>query len=136
MKSKSIYYMTLATVFVVTSALGACNRQQQSEGEAKYDAAKENAAEKYDEAKADVREGMNEAGAKMDDATITTKVKSSIIAEPGLDALDINVNTAGGVVTLLGTVDTSEHRTRAEEIARNTEGVKSVDNKLNIQAKS
>lgn len=135
MKTKPIY-MTLAIAFVLTSTLAACNRQQSAETEAKYEDVKENAAEKYDAAKADVREGMSEAGAAMDDATITTKVKSGIIAEPGLDAMDINVNTTAGVVTLLGTVDSSERRVRAEEIARNTEGVKSVDNKLDIQAKS
>ena len=135
MKTKPTYIM-LATAFALMFALGACNRQQSAENEAKYEDTKENTAEKYDEAKADVREGMNEAGAKMDDATITAKVKSSIITEPGLDALDINVNTTDGAVTLLGTVDSSERRARAEGIARNTEGVKSVDNKLDIQAKS
>ena len=135
MKTK-LTYMTLAATFAMASALGACNREQSTDVEAKYENTKESAGETYDEAKADVREGMNEAGAKLDDATITTKVKSGIIAEPGLDAMDINVNTAGGVVTLLGTVDSSERRARAEQIARNTEGVKSVDNQLNIQAKS
>ncbi len=135
MKTKPIF-MTLATAFVLTSTLAACNREQSAETEAKYEDTKENAAEKYDAAKADVREGMSETGAAIDDATITTKVKSSIIAEPNLDALDINVNTAGGAVTLLGTVESSEQRVRAEEIARSTEGVKSVDNQLDIQAKS
>lgn len=129
-------YTALAAAFVMTSALGACNREQSAEVGAKYEDTKDSAAETYDQAKADVREGMSEAGATLDDATITTKVKSSIIAEPGLDAMDINVNTAGGVVTLLGKVESSEQRARAEEIARATEGVKSVDNKLDIQAKS
>ncbi len=36
------------------------------------------------------------------------------------------------VVTLRGTVETAEQKTEAEQIAKNTEGVKSVNNQLKV----
>ena len=40
----------------------------------------------------------------VDDAAITAKVKTAIMAEPGLKATEINVDTKDAVVTLTGTV--------------------------------
>lgn len=143
MKTKPLY-LTLAAL-AVTTALTACNREQSSEAKAEYgetknnasanyDEAKDSASENYAQAKSEAREGYSEASATMSDATITAKVKSSIIAEPDIEAMNINVDTANGVVTLRGTVHSSAESDRVEEIARNTNGVKSVDNKLDIQA--
>jgi hyperosmotically inducible periplasmic protein len=143
MKTKPLY-LTLAAL-VMATALTACNREQSSEAQAEYGEMKNNASENYDEAKAnasasydqaksEVREGYNDASATMGDAAITAKVKSSIIAEPDIEAMNINVDTVNGVVTLRGTVHSSAESDRVEEIARTTEGVKSVDNKLDIQA--
>src|SRR5262245_45541481 len=42
--------------------------------------------------------------ASADDATITTKVKEAVMADPNLKSTDINVDTKNGVVTLAGTV--------------------------------
>ncbi|WP_368854327.1 BON domain-containing protein [Gulbenkiania mobilis] len=41
----------------------------------------------------------------------------------------MNVDTKDGVVTLKGNTDTAQ-KTRAEEIAKTVEGVKSVENQL------
>lgn len=64
---------------------------------------------------------------KVDDAWITTKVKSEFAANKAVKATDISVSTTDGVVTLSGTVATSKEKTHAEAIAKKIKGVKSVD---------
>ncbi len=73
------------------------------------------------------------AGAAIDDSFITTSVKSAVLAEPGLSALKIDVDTKDGVVTLSGTVASPELKTRATQIAQNTSGVRSVIDKLEVK---
>jgi len=72
------------------------------------------------------------AGQVIDDATITSKVKAALLADPEISGLKINVDTAGGVVKLKGEIKTMALRRKAESIARGVEGVKSVDNQLVI----
>jgi hyperosmotically inducible protein len=64
------------------------------------------------------------------DAAITAQVKSLLIAEPGIRALDINVDTANGHVRLAGTVANDAQRATAERLASKVAGVKSVTNEL------
>jgi hyperosmotically inducible protein len=73
------------------------------------------------------------AGDKVDDAAITTKVKTALMAEPGLRSLEINVDTHDNVVTLNGTVDSQEKKQRAMQIAQGVEGVKSVSDNLVVK---
>jgi hyperosmotically inducible protein len=70
------------------------------------------------------------------DSTITAKVKSAIIAEPDLSALDIKVNTDNGVVTLTGSVDNSQKVQKAAQVAQAIDGVKSVNNQLSVKSAS
>ena len=72
-------------------------------------------------------------GAAVEDATITTKVKSAVLAEPGLKTLQIGVDTKEGVVTLSGTVDTPVLKDRAMQIAQQVDGVRSVVDNLSIK---
>ena len=72
-------------------------------------------------------------GSYIDDATITTKVKAAILAEPGLKTLQIGVETFKDVVQLSGFVDTAQSKTRAEELAAGVPGVISVKNNLVIK---
>jgi hyperosmotically inducible protein len=64
---------------------------------------------------------------KVDDAWITTKVKSEFAANKAVKATDISVSTTDGVVTLSGTVATSHEKASAQTIAKKVKGVKSVD---------
>jgi len=73
------------------------------------------------------------AGAVIEDSFITTSVKSAVLAEPGLSALKIDVDTKDGVVTLSGTVASPELKSRATQIAQNTSGVRSVIDNLEIK---
>jgi hyperosmotically inducible protein len=67
---------------------------------------------------------------ELTDSLITTKVKTVILAEKGLKTMQISVETQKGVVLLSGFVDSAAQITRAEQVAKGVEGVKSVKNSL------
>jgi hyperosmotically inducible protein len=70
------------------------------------------------------------------DATLTTKVKSALAADVGLRTLTgISVDSDGSTVTLKGSVDTEANKRRAEQVAQGVEGVSTVRNQLNVEAK-
>ena len=62
----------------------------------------------------------------VDDTWITTKVKSSLLADADVSGLDINVDTLNGVVTLRGQVESQAQIDTATRIAREIEGVTDV----------
>lgn len=66
------------------------------------------------------------------DAWITTDAKVRLIANSDTPARDINVDTLGGVVTLFGTVPTEAARRAAEMEIKKVDGVKSVENDLQV----
>lgn len=74
-------------------------------------------------------------GEYVDDAGITTKVKTAILREPGLKVMQIDVNTYKGVVQLSGFVDSEDSIRKAGQIAGSVEGVKSVINNLAVKPK-
>jgi osmotically-inducible protein OsmY len=70
------------------------------------------------------------------DPWVTTKVKTKILADDLLDKSEINVDTTNdGVVTLKGTVPSVAAETRALELARTTEGVRTVVDRLEVKAR-
>ncbi len=72
-------------------------------------------------------------GQYLDDKVITAKVKAAIVEDPGVKALQIKVESYEGVVQLSGFVDSPEQISRAGEIAKGVEGVKSVKNDLIVR---
>jgi len=73
------------------------------------------------------------AGTSADDATITASVKTKLVAEKASNLTRVDVDTNNGTVYLNGTVDTAEQKARAEQLARQAQGVKSVVNNLQVQ---
>jgi hyperosmotically inducible protein len=69
-------------------------------------------------------------GAAISDTGITTKVKAKYVGEDRLKGSHIKVVTTNGVVTLTGTALNSDSKAAAEELARNVDGVRSVDDQL------
>jgi hyperosmotically inducible protein len=67
-------------------------------------------------------------GEFIDDSVITTKVKTAIFNEPTLKTFEINVKTTKGVVELSGLVSSKTDMSKAADVARGVEGVKSVKN--------
>lgn len=73
-------------------------------------------------------------GEYIDDTAISAKVKSAFVSDDSVKALDVQVETFRGVVQLSGFVDNMNQKSRAEQIARSTNGVRDVRN--NIQLKT
>ena len=72
-------------------------------------------------------------GETIDDATITTRVKTSLLNDPDVGGLRIDVDTFKGVVTLSGRVKTREEETKAVALARKIGGVSEVKSTLQVQ---
>lgn len=72
-------------------------------------------------------------GDSLDDAWIHTKVRSKLMGEGSFPGGNLNVDVQNNVVTLRGSVASRADRTKAEQIAKETDGVKSVRNQLVIK---
>jgi osmotically-inducible protein OsmY len=68
------------------------------------------------------------------DPWITTKIQAKYFLDADVKGHRIDVDTNNGVVTLKGTVASAEHKSEAEQIAKQTEGVKRVINQLTVGA--
>ncbi len=71
--------------------------------------------------------------APVDDATITTRVKTAFINDPVVGAAKIDVDTFKGVVTLSGRVKNKEEEAKAVALARSIKGVTDVKSTLQVQ---
>jgi osmotically-inducible protein OsmY len=87
-----------------------------------------------------VRRKAQEAGQAISDATadarITAAIKGKLVASRDLSALSISVNTTAGVVTLSGTVPSTEAISKAMLLAMETDGVKEVISTLQVKPKT
>jgi hyperosmotically inducible protein len=81
------------------------------------------------------KDGLSKTGEVMTDGWITTRVKARFVSDDLLKDSNISVKTDDHVVTLEGTVTSSAGRTRAATIAKRTEGVHQVVNRLTIGSK-
>jgi osmotically-inducible protein OsmY len=72
-------------------------------------------------------------GETIDDATITTRVKTALLNDPDVGGLRIDVDTFKGVVTLSGRVKTKDEEAKAVALARRIGGVMDVKSTLQIQ---
>lgn len=88
------------------------------------------------EAGADIGEkiavGAARASESIDEARLTTKVKSKIALDDTLDGSRIHVDTSDDRVTLTGTVINEVQHARALALARETEGVAAVVDQLSV----
>jgi ribose 5-phosphate isomerase B len=72
-------------------------------------------------------------GGVLDDAGISTRVKTRLFADDRLSGFAIGVNTFKGEVTLSGGVDTQEQKELATQIAQSVEGVSGVNNVIMLK---
>ena len=77
-----------------------------------------------------VRESTGEF---IDDALITTKIKSQLAGDDIMRAFQISVETFRGIVQLSGFVNSQMDVERADEIATNVNGVRSIKNNLIVK---
>ena len=80
-----------------------------------------------------VTRGQESVGAYVDDATITTQIKSRFVENKEVDATSIRVETLNGTVMLSGFAKDATEKFTAENIARKVNGVKSVKNEIAVR---
>ena len=73
-------------------------------------------------------------GQSLDDAWLYTKVKTKLTSDSVDQALKINVDVNNDVVTLRGKVDSPAAKLKAEQLAKETDGVKEVRNLLKVKS--
>jgi len=136
---------TVIAAAVAALALSACDRNDERSAGEKIDSATasagnaaeragnavENAAERTGQA---IGNASDRAGAAIDDATVTARVNAELAKDPGLSALRIDVDTESGRVVLKGSAPDAAARERATQIAARVDGVKGVDNRLEVKS--
>lgn len=80
-----------------------------------------------------VHRGQQSTGAYVDDAAITTSLKSRYVGKPEVDASAISVETLNGVVLLSGFAKDDKEKAAAESMAWKVAGVKSVKNEIIVR---
>lgn len=78
-------------------------------------------------------ETSQSTGEMIDDAAITTRVKTALIRSEQVDANDVNVETYKGVVQLNGFVDSRAEASAAVKVARDVAGVEDVQDNLEVK---
>jgi len=73
------------------------------------------------------------AGETVSDASISTAVQSKLTADRISNFTRVDVDTERGTVNLSGVVQSVEQKARASELARQVNGVKRVNNNLQVQ---
>ncbi len=72
-------------------------------------------------------------GEVVDDAAITTKVKSALLADKEVSGLAVKVKTYRGSVQLSGFVKSEAEKMKAAEVAQRVEGVQTVNNDIIVK---
>ena len=72
------------------------------------------------------------AEADRPDSWVTLKTKLALLTSEDVSGLDVDVDTANGRVTLRGKVETPQEKSKAEAVARGIEGVRDVENRLQV----
>ena len=81
-----------------------------------------------------VTSGQERTGEYIDDATITTQVKSALATDGSMTLANrVSVETSQDIVQLSGFVPTAAEKDQAEQIARTVKGVRGVKNNIIIQ---
>lgn len=119
-----------APVILITILIGvsACNKQNSAESAVKsIDTAIENTS-------SEVKYNSQKMGVYMDDSVVTAKVKAALLADSGMQVFEINVETAKGITTLQGAVDSNKNKKNVEVMIAGIDGVKHVNNELVIES--
>lgn len=88
----------------------------------------------YDKSRSDYERdrGSSTIGSGANDSWLWFKTRSALLTTSDLRESTINVDVVNDVVTLKGTVETAAQKTKAEQVAKDIDGVKSVKNELKV----
>jgi hyperosmotically inducible protein len=115
--------MICVTSIAALASLAGCSSDRTVQGE----------MEKQGEA---AERQMDKMGQNIDDAAITTAVKSKLAADVRLSTIaDISVETENGVVTLDGAVESDAIKAAAEDAAHSVDGVLRVSKQIRVEPK-
>lgn len=92
------------------------------------------AGQKADRAWQKTKDLTRDAKSEVSDSWLTAKTKIALFADERVKGRQVGVETAGGVVTLRGKVDSNEAKAAAASLAEGIEGVQSVRNDLQVVA--
>ena len=82
------------------------------------------------------KENKETIGESLDDAWIHSKIVAKLVADSQVPERKVNVDVKNNLVTLRGTVESASEKAEAERIAKDTDGVKSVINRLKVAPKA
>lgn len=127
------YLQLLALLFALAVPMIGCGREDETEietpdGEVEVETEREMDGDTEVETERD----NADLGEDLEDAGITAKVKTRLASDERVSAFDVDVDARQGVVTLEGSVGEEEAKSAAEEIARATEGVSGVVNRITV----
>ena len=90
--------------------------------------------EEYDRSRAEYErdKGSSTIGSGANDSWLWFKTRAALLTTSDLRESTINVDVVNDVVTLKGTVETAAQKTKAEQVAKDIDGVKSVKNELKV----
>ncbi len=142
--NQRILSMTTIAAMVAAMALAGCSKRDQMDTRDGSSGTVASADRQTRDMSNDVRSSVDKArdatenaaakvGGKVDDAVITSSVKTELAKDASLRALRINVDTAKGRVALKGKAPSNEAREHATTLAQNVKGVVSVDNQLTVE---
>ncbi len=77
-----------------------------------------------------VKHAYNATTDEVNDATLTTKVKTALLRNEATKKLSIHVESDQGTVTLNGAVDSPESAARVQTVVANVSGVQLIKNQL------
>lgn len=87
-------------------------------------------------AQVEERGSNDQGGHHASDGWLTTEVKMKLLADSDVPALDVNVDTHGGTVSLFGVVPDETARQAAQQDAQQVNGVLKIEDHLQIVAKT
>jgi hyperosmotically inducible protein len=78
-------------------------------------------------------QAADQARRALTDGSLTAKIKAKMALDDTVKALDVDVDTNGSTVTISGTVDSQAQKDRILQLARETEGVKDVVDRVQVR---
>jgi len=75
----------------------------------------------------------NEAKQALTDGQVTAKIKAKLALDDSVKAMSVDIDTNGTTVTVTGTVDSQAQRDRILRLARETQGVKEVVDRITVR---
>lgn len=80
-----------------------------------------------------ITEGSRQVGEYIDDKVLVGRVNGALTKDPGVQAMNIDVEVNRGIVSLGGFVDSEDERTAAAEAAKRVPGVSKIVNNLQVR---